>query len=579
MSTPVKSGSVTTLRVRPPELVAQGPSRDTLVEIAQAAFSYPLETPLPVRSEVLPAVFELSADDDLTIISLAASVTVAARAADVVIIDLMMDHTQVRFGTIEQLMFSAAQRFAENWPTGTRLVILMSRVPELDDDIAQIMNLPGLQDATVFIDDNGEQLGQIWGDVDLADRVSAAATAKPEDVRFSVAQTALRRRGVFKVRTSPRDDYAAHKYSVDDAELAEALRGYFDATGTTVVILDCAYAPWLEEAGHAAAVGTAHGRRVFFASDLVADPADPEQQSLHAELLENLADANTTVCVVVPLIKNGERVRQLRAALSATGRTDSNILAIFHAGDDDTRLPDPAAGGWASAARSDALSCDVHYLIEVTLRRLPHDHWQVKMAGFFNEDLLDEDPDWEFSRTGLWALLDEHHAESDYTRLDHGVLLRMKLDFWDARWLAASLIRQVRTTLGRDPGEMLLVMPDDADTAVRYIGDALTLQQGTTVLRIPRAVIDDPTLPIPGDVSARLLLFRHGSIILVDESTATYATLRGMARVVQACIERGADQAVVVLDLPEDGATPPIAFPLQSLFRWRPSRRKTPPIA
>lgn len=569
MSVDIKVGSVVTLRIRTPELVASGPLRPTLMEIAQAAVDVSFADDPEMRPTItLPPAFEMSASDGKVITDLAEAVASAAESFDIVLVDLMMDQTQVRFGAIEQLFFGAAEQFETVWPERARLIVLISRVPEDGDDIAEILHLPGLKDRVAFLDENGGRFGAIWGDGTLTERVSEAVTVSASDVRDSAERTALRRRGVFRVATSSREAYAAHKYSVDDTELANVLRGYFEATGTDLVILDTATAPWLEEAGHGASVG---GSKVYLASDLEPSGEEPE---IHEQLIARLTDPGISVILVVPMIRNAERAKNLLARLAELGQPDVQVLSIFFASKLDTRLPDVAAGGWASSATSSALGQDVHYLLDVELTRLRVTDWRVQMARFFGEEMDDKNAEWEFSRTGLWSLLDERGAESGYTQGDNGVLMRMTLDDWDAGWLAAALIRKARTHLGRDAGEMLMVMPDDSRTAIRAIGDALKRQQGTSVVRVPRTLIEDEDPQPDDELVKELAQFQNGSIVLVDESTATYATLRGLQRVVFAAMQRDADFSTVVLDLPEGQSSPPADLPFAPLYGWRPTTRK-----
>jgi hypothetical protein len=169
-------------------------------------------------------------------------------------------------------------------------------------------------------------------------------------------------------------------------------------------------------------------------------------------------------------------------------------------------------------------------------------------------------------------MLDEHHSSAGYATGDNGVLMRMDLNRWDAGWLAASLVRKARKQLERNPDEMLLVMPDDT-TAIHAVGEALKIQQGTAVLRVPRSVIDNPAAPPPAELSAQLRRYSKGSIVIVDESTATYATVMALSDVVFTAVQRQPDLSIVVLDLPETSTPPCTAPKLVSLYGWRPSTR------
>lgn len=573
---------VVVLRVRTLELIADGPSRIALLDLASAALgesTFALTSP-PGHIETfdLPASFELNPFDENLIESLAEAVLHAADRADILVLDLMMDHTLVRYGAIEQLVYSAALKFAAHWPTESILVVLQNRVPHELDDIAQILYIEQLVDLVVFLDDKGGRLGQVEDAVHIEDRISTAAKNEPRDFLEVAHKRSLRRRGVFRVATSPREDYAAHKYSVEGSSLADVLRGYFVATGTTVALADSAPATWLYSAVHSAATPDDIATSAYRVSDLDEEDGegDERQAELQAEVLAALKDPDARVCLVVPMVKNGERARQLLELLDDLGPSRVQILSIF-VSDLDGAAVEHVADGWGRKTDVPFAAQPLHFLFDVTLDRLEADNWQVTMARLFREDLLDAEPEWTPSRTGLWAMLNERQAESGYTSGDHGVLMRMSLDRWDAGWLAASLIRKVRTQQEKSTEEMLLVMPDDEKTAIWAIGEALRTEQDAPVLRVPRELIHDESATIPPDLSDEIRRFRHATIILVDESTAHYGTLRGLARVVFKAAERKPDMSVVVLDLPEDGATAPTDMPLLSLYGWRPSTRKPLP--
>lgn len=569
MSANPASGTAVILRVRTPELIADGPPPESLVDIAKAAmanadYNFVIDDDSPTH--LLPAAFDLNAFDPEVIDALADSLSFAAEDADVVLLDLMLDHRLVRFGAIEQLVFSAAEKLEASWPLGASLVVLMNRVPDEDDDIAQIRHLIGFKDVVLFLDERGRRLGSIWDDGGRLERVTEAAVATPAELISTARRRALRRRGVFRVATSPREHYAAYRYSVGDSELAAVLRGYFAANRIDVAIFESDIEVWLGVAVQgAASADTA----VFPVSDLAAD--GDRSAEFNTALWEKLNDPDTRVCLVIPMLKNGERATAL---LKSLGRDNVDVLTIFHG---SVRRAEVTAtpGDWAREAHSEALDRPVRFIFDVKLKRLFPSHWQVQMARLFHEDTLDvAGRKWQPSRTGIWALLNAHRQQAEYRRRDHGVLMRMHLDDWDAGWLAASIMQLMRETLGKDEDEVLLVLPDDQDTAIAAIADALKTEQMTTVLRVPRKVIKSGGRDISNAIARELRRFSNGSIVLVDESTATYATLAGLNKVVERVISRAADLAVVVLDLPEGGAQPPEEFPLVRIYGWRPSERR-----
>ena len=564
------SSTAVILRVRTPELIADGPPPEALIEIARAALpntasDFTINDERPTH--LLPAAVDFNAFDPEVIDTLADAMSFAAEDIDVVLLDLMLDHRLVRFGAIEQIVYSAAEKLQESWPLGASLIVLMNRVPDEDDDIAQIRHLEGLRDAVLFLDEKGRRLGSIWDDGGRVERVAEAVVASPAEVITTARRRALRRRGVFRVATSPREDYAAFRYSVGDSEMAAVLRGYFAANNVDVVVFESETEEWLGVAVQGAASSTTS---IFPVSDLVV--GGDRSAEFNDALSEKLKDPATRVCLVIPMLKNGERATALLAAL---GRDDVDVLTIFHASVGEATVT-RTAGDWASEMHSAALDRPVRFIFSVKLKRLRPTHWQVQMARLFHEDIDDlAGRKWKPSRTGLWSLLHARRKQAGYRRRDHGVLMRMELDDWDAGWLAASIMQVMQDTLGMDDGEVLLVLPDDADTAIAAIAEALKTEQMTTVLRVPRDVIASGGKTISNTAAAQIRRFSNGTIVLVDESAATYATLEGLDHVVQRVISRGADLSVVVLDLPEGSAKPPEAPPLVSIYGWRPSERKT----
>ena len=571
MSAQKSTGTVVALRIRTPELVASGPPRDVLIEIANAAMPterYELVSPPAVKDTfVLPAAFELNAFDRNVIQDLANAIFTAADEGDALVVDLMMDQSTLRFGAVEQIFYSAVEHFAEVWPKGCALIVLMTRVPDSDDDIAQVLSLEQMRDAVMFVDPSGRRLGH---DPDYDERVTEAVTPTSAEVVARAADTALRRRGVFRVKTSPRQEFAAYKYSVEDVELAAVLEGYIEEGSFQVIILDSIAAHWLREAGAGAAVGRTVA--LFHSSDHDAQGDTPEDKHLYQSLVDSVQESTHKICVVVPMIKNGERVNELLSNLRDLGRDDVQVLTVFLSDLPADAEKSTAVSGWATSVAVAQLDAPIHYLFDASLIRLQSTAWPVQMARLFHEDTDDTNPDWEFSRVGLWQMLDEHEALSGYDSGDNGVLMRMNLDRWDAGWLAASLVRKARKELERNPDEMLMVMPDEA-TAIRAVGDELKRQQSAAVLRVPRSVINNPSA-VPAEVATELRRYGKGSIVVVDESTATYATVAGLQQVVFTAVQRHPDLTIVALDLPETPTTPPAESKFVSLYGWRPSKRE-----
>lgn len=557
------------LRVRPPELTADGPLRPALLAVAAAALGLaPEDAANEAETFLLPAAIDLSPFDASVIDGLTDLLHRLASDRDAVIVDLRFDRTQVRFATVEQLLLAVAMNIASVWVKPTYLVFLVGRLPDPDDDLARILEIPELESFTLFVDDDGNTLGSATESWQQADAVALAATPSAAEERESAKRQARRRRGVFKVATSSRREYAAHKYSLPSPDLSRLLQGYFEATGIKVAILDGIASPWLNEALLAVAAEPQSRVSCFSSQDLERE-IDKSRLNMHAELIEALANTTQKVCLVVPMVKQGARLGQLLEVLSTLGRKDVRVLSIFVDSEQDST---DAAEGWASRVRFETprFSGDVDFFFNVSLRRLLEHDWEVRMANYLGEDVIDESESWLPSRVGLWTMLNELEVTAGYGATDHGVLERMQLDSWDAGWLAECLMRQIDQEPRLSKDNVLMVVPDD-ETAIGDIADALKTQQGVAVIAIPRAAMGASS-PVPKKVAEALQRFRNGEIVLVDESSARYRTMTDLAHVVFKVLQRPADHSLVVFDLPDGKEARPDN--LRSILSWRPLDRR-----
>lgn len=568
------------IRVRPPELAAEGPDRETLRQMASAALGLNVDD-LDLRASfeqsfLLPAAADLRPFDDAVIRELSDFLNDAATAADVVILDLSFTRAQVRFGVIEQIILAAVRNVAPVWSAGARLVLLVERNPRPGDDFAEILTITEMNGATVFVDARGNLLGDAvtgWSD-GAAARVAEVARPTPEQLRAAARARSLRRRGVFRVQTSSRLQYSAFKFSTDENALASLLAGYLQAESVGVVVYDHPGAPWLEHAVLSAATTLADHVACFSTDDLFESPEDRTPPDV-APVMRALMEAeDSRACIIVPMVKNGERLAELTAAIRRVGPADIRILAIFLSPPSASGigLSSPTAGGWAASANIpiNGVESDVDFLFDVELHRLRADDWQVRFATFLHEDHDDRSPDWTASRAGLWAMLNEYEASSGYDSTDHGVLMRMNLTDEDAGWLAASAVRAIQQQRGWAREELLIVVPDDA-TAIRQITLALQRREDVAVATVPRHVLEDPTSTLPDDLVTQLVRFRGLRVVIFDESSATYRTMSELQRVVFDVLEREADLRIVILDLPEHGIQRP--EDLISVYGWRPFDR------
>jgi hypothetical protein len=559
-----EAGTFSILRVRPPELTAEGPQKDELLDVATAALGAASEL-RTTSTFLLPAAIDLSPFDASVIEDLTERLHEAAREDDAVIVDLRFDRTQVRFGAVERLLLEVAGNIAPVWVRGAYLVFLVTRLPDPEDDLARVLDFPQLEQCTLFVDDDGNTLGSAGQDWEQADAVKAAATPSASQERDAALRQAQRRRGVFKVATSHRDEYSAHKYSLPASDLSRLLAGYFTATGIDIAVLDGVASPWLDEALFAVGADASTQVSCFSSEDLIPD-ANPDQLNMHTRLAKLLADGTKAVSLVVPMVKQGDRLRELQDQIQSLGASNVRVLTIFIDSEAEETL---SADGWASQVVHGGTPVD--FFFKVALTRLEAHAWPVRMAKFFHEDVTDKPP-WRPSRVGLWMMFDELERTAGYTQSDHGVLMRMELDHWDAGWLADCLMRQLDHESSPSKANMLFVVPDDEESAIGSIVEALKTQQGVAVVALSRPVLNGEE-EVSVKVADQLRRYRNGEIILVDESTARYRTMTKLRRVVFNVLQRSPNGAVVILELPEGNEKRPDN--LQSMLSWRPINRAT----
>jgi hypothetical protein len=98
---------------------------------------------------------------------------------------------------------------------------------------------------------------------------------------------------------------------------------------------------------------------------------------------------------------------------------------------------------------------------------------------------------------------------------------------WDALWLAEVLLTVAERTLRCDAEEVLMVLPDEPEepSGARPVGRALEDRLAVAVTFVPRRVLVGKE-QASAAVSKRIRDYASHNIVVVDESTVTYRTLK-----------------------------------------------------
>lgn len=559
------------IRLRPPSVQAIGPLDPRLRQIAAAATGVQLdEIALDAGTNetiTLPPTFSPFDSDEIAVLSNA--LLTAANESEVVLLDLLVEESATpRFGSVELLVRNAAEYLADVWPAGAQLIVLVTRVPDEEDDLGLLLLLPNLGQNIAFVDER-ENLLDSLGSSQLG-VVAQRAALQESELRAAAESRSLRRRGVFRVSTSSREEYAAHKYSADQDDLADLLTRYGRQHEVAAFLHDARGADWLAGAVDAAAIALRPRRVASYSTDdlnpsigLVGDVRDT-----HALLLQELLDPEARICLVVPMVKHGSRIRELTHRVAALGGQPPRVLSVF-ADYNGRPTVDLGLTKTADSEKAPDNRGEFEAFFDATLRRVGASDWRVRAALLLGEDVNDQRRWTRPSVVGLWSLLDEYEAQSRYLDPDHGVLKRMRLDDLDAFWLAEGVLRTIDAELHCDMSEVLILAPNDP-TSVQSVARALRDRHRVTLELVPRDLIDVEEPVVPADLVETMRRYAHGKIVLFDESTIAFRTFEGLRRVMWAA-DREPDLTVSILDLPIQTRVPPETH--RSFYSWRPLER------
>jgi len=498
------------------------------------------------------------------------------------VLDLGFSRSKVRFGPVERLVLRAVENLTSVWPAGALLIVLVEKVPRRSSAFAAMLSFEGIEGSVLFVDTSGNVLADPSVALKLnSTDLSEAARQSPEELRSRALAKTLRRRGVFRVSTSPRLEYSTLKFSSSPNELGALLAEFFAEKSVDVAIVDDEYASWLHDAVARSQSLVGRDLARYSLKDLDLESDERKLKTLRRNARAAVRDADEQICLLLPMVKNGERINHLFAKIARFAKRDLLVLSIFMSDVDSrisatpsmaNRLSEGDTGSVASRVQipTSTGDVDVHYFTRGDIRRVGQESWQVLMAKFFREDLEDGDPVWKPSAAGLWMLLNEGASTSNYEKTDHGVLMRMRLDEFDHGWLAASLVQLVLRERHWLTSEVLFVTPDDP-SSISPIALKLREQFDVAIVQVPRADFSASSPTVTSEVRDKLLRYSSQRIVVADESAVTYKTMHGLRLAVSRAIGREPDLYVSILDLSRGEGEPPLNY--MSMFQWTPLPR------
>lgn len=495
---------------------------------------------------------------------------VARALADcrIVVLDLDFPMVQIRRGRVDRLLADVLTSVAHHVTDEHRLVIVMTEQPASPDDIAGVLRGPPYAAVSAVVSSNSEPpaVAATWV---MSDQAIAACRTSSDDVKHQFAERLLRRRGVFRSNVS--DEYLAYHYSSlqGDGSLRALIEDYIAESPSDLVLFDKGLSPWLGEVVLSAAIDaslTAATVEEFLGRFEKAGDRDSARR--RKKLRELTGDPDTHVVVILPMVKSGRTATRVAGELRSAGLRYVRVLAIMIEERLSRGAPSPFHLDLGSAV------IEVDYLVEVGQPSLDATDWRLEaaIAGRYVELPAS---DWTSpSPIGMWSLYAHVGVgpESPLPRSSERRAFRWlpklrSMPDRDAVWMAECLVRLATSHLGTHSSEMVFLVPDEQSGA-RPLASALERRTDIAVIRFDRNDLNDRA----NDSSRLDYLSRYAGyrIVVADESTVSYHTMRQFEALVKRALNRPPDLGVVMLDLGSRSDLRPSW--LQSLHNWRPGR-------
>ena len=540
------------LRLRPLAAQTQGPLRDSLTNLAVAWTGDGIEAAF--QQIVSGFDSDLRADIGKIIDWLQREVP----DGSLLLVDLLFSRAQVPRALeagerlIAGLLSAYRRRAGGRLPI--KVAVLMQQLPMQADPLSELLKSVDFAGDLIAYAEDGKSLGDLLG-VEL-DPLALEHIVPPTPDEALRSKT-VRRRGVFRGR-SQKGAYHAFEYSVlgdgwRDAE--RYLVEYLERNEIELLIYDDAAAEgWFARAVQGAGLATGVGVLAWPWPTTRAPGADAEIEGL-ATALERLRSKDTRVCYVVAGYQSGKTLQNVYRATNRGDLGTAHFLAVL-CDDSITKAGDDTPGFvWRQFGKE---QYRLDYILSVPIRALPPDDWRVRSAGLLREveDGASESL-WSPGKVALWSLL----AECD-VRVEEADLVPVRpgrrpvryfpdlnsLSRWDAHWLAELVVRRVLQEIPVATRSALYFIIPNEKNGTDKISQALRTYCGVGVLRLGRQVIEGK-IWADDDSLARLKRHASDTVVVFDESTVTYETLRKMTDLVRRVAQSEPDIQATILDL------------------------------
>lgn len=494
-----------------------------------------------------------------------------------IIIDASFDATIPRaWVTADILVANAVLACRSEFRESTQIVILTETLPANEDEIAGLRHAADVSPHITFaglaipVDESAPDPGLV--------AATESSRAEIDSLLISVRLRTLRERGVHSARSMGGRPFYKYRYTTasqgHDA-LIQLIESYLAHHQPEFVVFDEGSAgDWFRSCLLSACDSCGVG--VLDINSVAASEAGwSEGERTSVANAKAAIIGGRSIILAVPTFKTGVAIMDSFSRLGGRDVSNVRVMSIFlDCRDHDAPRSQCSCGIWSLGQGDVSGSPSVDYLIDAPIDTMASHDWEPICASVLNEVVSSGVSRRDiYSRTGLLSLY--HHYGADVERLPAGGRAAVRwfprlfeLDEWDAHWLAECLLRRIESMLNYPArSRIVVVMPDEA-TGARPIYDAVRLRMGISPIVIPRSVIDGQ-VELSAATRRDLRSWSLGARVLVlDESSVTYGTLRALGDIVQNVLHRCPDIFASIVDCSDNGSRPP--QPYVSLDSWRP---------
>jgi hypothetical protein len=568
----------TVLRMRPDAVVRDGLLPDELDDLVQA-----LTGQSALQSKTFGFALETDLQDSEAFESLLRIVRQSLAAAELVLVDMRFDSAILRGITIcDALLSSALFQIEDELTAESMIVVLVEHLPTTADELHDVLELDAFDSRLVFVDESGAILGAV-GDLDL-DPVVQASLATPHDLLETIRKGTIRRRGVHS-DTPPHVGHYLFQYDAlteaHDA-FSQVIADYLVAARVEVLVFDQASAgAWFESClgracinANVTRLNVTHLRDGYRGSGFAANDSV-------ARALSKLNDPVTRVCYLIPAYDSGQTITNLRALVKRKDLDTARFLTVFLNEKHVVGRRKSIAGLSSIRRLHEGIDVKLDYILPVRIQKLSERDWRVQAAELMDEvervPKADIDPHAPAlaapTQVAMWSLFAEYGADIEKPLPDsprdpirHFPMLG-GIDPWDAHWLAESIVASILETTPSVREGLTIVLPAE-NSAMTPISQALVDLCGVFVCEVPRENLDAEVPALPESKHADLERHSADTIVILDESAISHATLRILSSLVELAAERRPSLFVTLVDLGEP--TIERLKPSLTFTRWTP---------